>query len=86
MMMPEMDGAALIAALRALDPAVRIVGVTGMSDMESMRGYRSLGLSGMLAKPFTIETLLAAVQAALPVTAGGGSVPAGGKSGSAPPG
>ena len=87
MMMPGMDGPALIAALRALDPAVRFVGVTGMSDVESMRGYGSLALSGMLAKPFTIETLLTAVQAALPVAAGKkGSVPAGGKSGSAPPG
>jgi CheY-like chemotaxis protein len=87
MMMPEMDGAALIAALRALDPAVRIIGVTGMSDVESMRGFRSLGLSGMLAKPFTIETLLGAVQTALPVAAGnGGTIPTGGRSQPAPPG
>jgi two-component system, cell cycle sensor histidine kinase and response regulator CckA len=87
MMMPEMDGAALIAALRVTDPAVRIIGVTGMSDVESMRGFRSLGLSGMLAKPFTIETLLAAVQAALPVTTGKEeSAPAGGRSGPVPPG
>jgi two-component system chemotaxis response regulator CheY len=81
MMMPEMDGSALIAALKVLDPAVGIVGVTGMSDMETMRGFKSLGLSGMLAKPFTIETLLAAVQTALPVATGQeGSAPAGGGS------
>jgi hypothetical protein len=36
MMMPEMDGSTLVAALRVLDPAVRIVGITGMSDPAGM--------------------------------------------------
>jgi len=70
MMMPEMDGPTLVAALRVLDPAVRIVGITGMSDTAGMGDLKTLALSAMLAKPFTIEKLLTAIQEALPVTAG----------------
>jgi two-component system cell cycle sensor histidine kinase/response regulator CckA len=79
MMMPEMDGPTLVAALRALDPKVKIVGITGMSDMAGMNGMKTLALSAMLAKPFTVEKLLAAIREALPVTAGPErAVPAGG--------
>ena len=70
MMMPEMDGPTLVAALRVLDPAVRIVGITGMIDTASMSALKTLTLSAMLAKPFTIEKLLAAIREALSVTAG----------------
>jgi two-component system cell cycle sensor histidine kinase/response regulator CckA len=85
--MPEMDGPTLIAALRVLDPAVKIVGITGMSDTAGMNALKMLALSGMLAKPFTIEKLLGVIREALPVAAGHeGSTPAGGKSRSAPPG
>jgi DNA-binding NtrC family response regulator len=87
MMMPEMEGSALIAALRVLDPAVKIVGITGMSDLAGMNAMKTLALSGMLAKPFTIEMLLAVIRDALPVTAGQeGAVPIGGRSRPAPPG
>jgi DNA-binding NtrC family response regulator len=70
MMMPEMDGPTLVAALRALDPTVRIIGITGVSDSEGMSALNTLSLSAMLAKPFTIEKLLKAVRKALNVTAG----------------
>jgi CheY-like chemotaxis protein len=87
MMMPEMDGSTLVAALRVLDPAVRIVGITGMSDPAGMNGLKTLALSATLAKPFTIEKLLAAIREALPVTAGPeGAAPGGGESRPAPPG
>jgi CheY-like chemotaxis protein len=85
MMMPGMDGPALIADLRVLDPAVRIVGITGMSDLAGMNAMKSLALSGMLAKPFTIEMLLGVIRDALPVAAGQkGTVPDGGTSQPAP--
>jgi CheY-like chemotaxis protein len=80
MMMPEMDGPTLIAALRVLDPKVKIVGITGMSDTAGMNALKMLALSGMLAKPFTIEKLLAVIRDALPLAAGGGTTPAGGGS------
>jgi PAS domain S-box-containing protein len=87
MMMPEMDGPTLVAALRVLDPAVRIVGITGMSDTGSKSGLKTLALSAMLAKPFTIKKLLAVIRDALPVTAGHEkAVLDGGDSRPAPPG
>jgi len=70
MMMPEMDGPRLVAALRAIDPAVRIVGITGAGDQADMTGLDELALSAMLAKPFTIGDLLAIIRKALPPAAG----------------
>ena len=87
MMMPEMDGSALIAALRVIDSAVRIIGMTGMSDPAGMNAMKTLELSGMLAKPFTIDELLAVIREVLPVAADtGGTIPTGGRSQPAPPG
>jgi DNA-binding NtrC family response regulator len=86
MMMPEMDGVTLIAALRVLDPAVKVVGITGMSDAAGMSALKTHALAAMLAKPFTIEKLIGVIQEALTEAAGdGGSAPAGGGSRPAPP-
>jgi len=87
MMMPEMDGPTLVAALRVLDPTVRIVGITGMSDTGSKSGLKALELSAMVAKPFTINKLLTVIREALPVTAGAErNVTDGGTSLPSPPG
>jgi hypothetical protein len=68
------------------DPAVRIVGITGMSDPAGLSGLKTLELSAILAKPFTIKNLLKAIREALPVTPGGKcAVPHGGGSRPAPP-
>ena len=62
MMMPEMDGPALIVALRALRPDVRIIGMSGFQP----GGLASnAGLPTLLAKPFTAPDLLVALRAAL---------------------
>ena len=87
MMMPEMDGPTLVAALRVINPAVRIVGITGMSDPAGLSGLTTLALSAVLAKPFSIDMILAAIREALPVTAGHEEIaPYGGGSRPAPPG
>jgi PAS domain S-box-containing protein len=65
MMMPEMDGPALVSALRAIDPRVRILGITGVSDAAAMSRLRTLTFSAPLAKPFTIGELLTAVHEAM---------------------
>ena len=58
MMMPVMDGTALIAALRRLDPGIRIIGASGLnSHADAVRGVIA-GLDYFLTKPFTAETLL----------------------------
>jgi CheY-like chemotaxis protein len=87
MMMPEMDGATLIAALRVLDPTVRIVGITGLSDTAGMGQLQALGLTAVLPKPFTIQKLLAVIRGALPETDHHAmSLPDGGKPRPASPG
>ncbi|HEU4763665.1 MAG TPA: response regulator, partial [Gemmatimonadales bacterium] len=55
MMMPVMDGAATIRALRALDPGIRIVAVSGLAE-----GARLPSLARMrhLSKPYTTDELL----------------------------
>jgi two-component system cell cycle sensor histidine kinase/response regulator CckA len=58
MMMPEMDGPALVEALRAIEPGIRIVGITGTADTATMNRLHALALSALLTKPFTIEQLL----------------------------
>jgi signal transduction histidine kinase/ActR/RegA family two-component response regulator len=62
LMMPQMDGHALMRALRNLHPTVPIVATSGVS-----RRAQDAGCSGVrfLAKPFTAETLTAALHAAL---------------------
>jgi PAS domain S-box-containing protein len=67
MAMPVMDGPATIRALRSLDPAVRIIGSSGdgSGNGSSAAGAAGLGVAHFIAKPYTVETLLRAVAAAL---------------------
>ena len=68
-MMPEMDGPGLVQTLRALDPAVRVVGITGVADVATMTRLKALGMSALLAKPFTINQLLNTIHEALDLPA-----------------
>jgi CheY-like chemotaxis protein len=58
LMMPVMDGAAAIRALKEMDPDVAILATSGLPS-----GARSPepGVRGSLAKPYTAEELVAAV-------------------------
>jgi PAS domain S-box-containing protein len=60
-MMPVMDGTAAINALRRIDPDVRVLATSGL--MTHLRGLTEP--APFLAKPFTTESLLRAVAAAL---------------------
>jgi PAS domain S-box-containing protein len=60
-MMPVMDGAAAINALRRIDPEVRVIAVSGLTT--HLRGLSAP--APFLAKPFTTEALLRAVDAEL---------------------
>jgi len=55
MNMPVMDGAAMILALRSIDPAVRVLSTSGLPQTGSDRP------SGFLNKPYTAEQLLQAL-------------------------
>jgi len=57
MMMPVMDGPALAKALRQLDPDVRIIGASGLSNGKGSQSTEA-GVHHFLPKPYTAETLL----------------------------
>ena len=62
MMMPVMDGTATIHALRAIDPRVRVVAVSGLVDRsETVLDERTLHLD----KPYTAQELLRALDTVL---------------------
>jgi two-component system, cell cycle sensor histidine kinase and response regulator CckA len=65
MMMPIMGGIALIDALRRVNAKVKVVVVTGYVTDAQKQAAMAAGANGFLAKPFTINTLLATLRAAL---------------------
>ncbi len=78
MAMPVLDGAALIYALRRIDPAVRIIAASGLkASAHSMEPF-GLGTTHFLAKPFTADTMLRAIHESLTgaaPAAGGATAP-----------
>jgi PAS domain S-box-containing protein len=65
MMMPFLDGAATIRALRKLDPQVSIIASTGLSAGMRTEDAETLGVRLVLPKPYTAETLLQALAVTL---------------------
>ncbi len=63
MVMPFLDGPATINALRRLDPTIRIIASSGMSENEKQA--EELTGAEFLLKPFTTEKLLNAVERSL---------------------
>jgi CheY-like chemotaxis protein len=55
--MPGMDGPKTLAALRALDPAVRCCLLTGHAGAYSEEGLLALGADRVLLKPFPLDEL-----------------------------
>jgi len=65
MMMPVMNGPSMIYALRAIEPRLVVVGMTGMAERTGVRGLENLDLSALLMKPFSNDELLSALHATL---------------------
>jgi len=63
--MPEFSGADTFDAIRALRPDARIVLVSGYTEERATAELADRDLTGFLRKPFSPETLLAAVRGAL---------------------
>jgi len=63
MVMPFLDGPATINALRRLDPTLRLIAVSGLSESEKM--LENLADATFRQKPFTTEKLLHSFQQAL---------------------
>lgn len=65
MMMPAMDGPALIAALREIDPQVRVIAVSGLGAHGDVIFGDAATPDYFLQKPYTAETLLVTLREAL---------------------
>ncbi len=74
MVMPVMDGAKLIGALRRIDPQVRIIAMSGVDVPDRKARDAAAGIRHFLAKPYTSETLLTMLR---DVMAGNGRQPDG---------
>jgi two-component system cell cycle sensor histidine kinase/response regulator CckA len=65
MMMPLMDGTATIQELVRLNPEVRIIGASGLASDAQAAGPAAARVMYFLPKPYTAETLRAAITATL---------------------
>ena len=65
MLMPHMDGPAVIKVLKRLDPSVRIVALSGLMDSDRVKAATGRDDIELISKPFTAETLLTVVHDAL---------------------
>jgi CheY-like chemotaxis protein len=61
-MMPFMDGVALIRALRKLDPRIKVIASSGLGQADKMAELKNLSVKNFLAKPYTAEKLLVTLQ------------------------
>ena len=73
MMMPGMDGPALVLALRQREPQLPILGMTGVGEQADIKGLKGLGLPELLTKPFTSTLLLDTLYQTLAATRQPGS-------------
>jgi PAS domain S-box-containing protein len=65
MMMPVVDGPAMVRQLRGRPSSVPIIAVSGLDEGDRVAEARAAGVDLVLAKPFTAETLLLSVRDAL---------------------
>ena len=61
--MPHLDGEQAFRELRQLDPGVRVIMSSGYNEMEVTQKFAGKGLAGFIQKPYTFETLRAALRA-----------------------
>jgi len=59
MIMPDMDGGAVFTALKAINPAVRVMLSSGYALNDKAQGIMAQGCAGFLQKPFNIIMLSA---------------------------
>lgn len=65
MMMPVMDGPATIQALRQINPLVKLIGASGISQNGKAARAAGSGLNHFLPKPYTAEVMLRLIDTVL---------------------
>jgi CheY-like chemotaxis protein len=61
MAMPIMDGPAMVVALKAINPDIKIIGSSGLSGQSAITATRVSGVNEFVPKPYSAETLLNAI-------------------------
>lgn len=67
--MPHMDGLELLTTLKAVQPGVKFVMMTVKTEAEAVILARQNGVDGYVAKPFTRDSIIAALGKVLKVVA-----------------
>jgi PAS domain S-box-containing protein len=75
MMMPVMDGYALLSALLKMNPAARVIATSGLSNTEQLTKVASAGAKHFVPKPCSAERLLRSLYEILHGQQGSDSVP-----------
>ncbi|MCX9011250.1 MAG: MEDS domain-containing protein [Candidatus Methanoperedens sp.] len=65
MMMPIMDGPSSIRALRKINPGVKIIAVSGLTENSKLTKITGDNVHGFLPKPYTAERMLKAIHEVL---------------------
>lgn len=55
--LPDMDGLALIRAVRQFDPFMKVIVMTAYGSPETEQEVSKLGIQGYVTKPFIIEDM-----------------------------
>jgi CheY-like chemotaxis protein len=58
MAMPNMDGLASIRVLRKINPKVKIIAASGLTEREKLTKVEDINANAFLPKPYTAERLL----------------------------
>jgi|CXWL01.1.fsa_nt_gi CheY-like chemotaxis protein len=61
LMMPQVDGFAVLSAAKKADPATSVIVMTGYPSEENLARCRAMGCDDVLTKPFTVLAVRAAV-------------------------
>ena len=65
MMMPHMGGEQTFTELRRIDPDVRVILSSGYNEQDAVRRFAGRGLAGFIQKPYRVQSLAAAIRAAI---------------------
>lgn len=55
--LPDMDGLALVRAVRQFDPFMKVIVMTAYGSPQTEREAKKLGIQGYVTKPFVIEEM-----------------------------
>lgn len=63
--MPFLDGPGTIRAIKRMNPAIKVIAMSGLMNVEQTAELELLGVKSFLSKPYTAETLLTILAATL---------------------